>query len=68
VSVAYEDLTSNPRAELARMLTECQMGYDERDLISLAALIKPSKRGNWTAYADQRCPAQQAMKVIAASA
>jgi hypothetical protein len=54
VSVAYEDLTANPRAELARMLAECQMGYDERDLVALAALIHPPKPANWTAYADQR--------------
>jgi hypothetical protein len=54
VSVAYEDLASNPRAELARLLSDCQVDYEERDLTALAALIEPSKSGNWTSYADQK--------------
>jgi hypothetical protein len=54
VSVAYEDLAANPRGELGRMLSECRVDYEERDLTSLAALIEPSRAGNWTAYADQR--------------
>jgi hypothetical protein len=54
VSVAYEDLAANPRVELGRMLSECRVECDERDLTALSALIEPSKAGNWKAYADQR--------------